>query len=244
MNIKYLKKGGSKGFKYLAGINRPVSPGHVTTLATSILKFEKATRSVIVAKISFLTGKPEWYVIDGQHLMNALIRLNMDIPYLEVDVHNEEDLIAKIALLNASSKTWKLTDFITAWSFLKKDFIVLNKYFNIYDIELRTLANILAGNSIDSAIVTKQIKTGTFQVKNEDEAVKILNLVTDVLKVIPRMPRGDNRYAINEFVNFYKRHQSSYNHKKFIERLKANQSFFILATQEPGKLVTLFETLV
>ena len=60
-------------------------------------------RPVVIAHLSFkeLVGN---YVIDGQHLFHALIRNNMDIPFVMIDVADEQDLVEKLALLNNSSK--------------------------------------------------------------------------------------------------------------------------------------------
>lgn len=242
MKIKFLKKEASKGFYYLANINRQVNPSHVTKLAESI-QMIGVIRPIVVSSISFLTGKTEKYIIDGQHLFNALLRLGLDIPYVEIEIKSKEELIQKIALLNASSKSWQLVDYITAWSSLKEDYVTLNKYFNVYDIELRALSNILEGSDVNNGKITPKIKKGTFTVRDEAAAKIILDMVTDVLKVIPRVGRHDNRYTVSEFVDFYRKNRTSYDHKKFINGLKKSKNDFLLATQEPGKLVELFEKL-
>ena len=45
MNIKILKKDGSKGFRYLAGITRPINPSQVTKIAKSVSKERLLTSS-------------------------------------------------------------------------------------------------------------------------------------------------------------------------------------------------------
>jgi hypothetical protein len=113
MKPQILKKDSHKSFSYLAGINRPINPSQVTKLAESVNKLG-ILRPVIVAEISFLTGKKTNYIIDGQHLFNALLRNNMDIPFISIKIDTKVQLVESIALLNASSKNWAMIDYITS----------------------------------------------------------------------------------------------------------------------------------
>lgn len=241
MKTQTLKKDSKQSFSYLAGINRPINPAQVTKLAESVIKMG-IIRPVVIAYISFIDGVKKPYIIDGQHLFNALIRNNMDIPYVAIDVKDKTDLVEKIALLNASSKNWSMCDYVTAWASLSNDYVKLNHYYQVYDIDLCTLATILLGQSIDGSNTVKTIKNGKFKVVDEKLNITILDNVTDLLKVIPRMARNDNRYATREYIKFL-RTTRTYNHKKFIDNLKKNKKEFILATQEDGKLVELFTKL-
>ena len=241
MKTQTLKKDSKQSFSYLAGINRPIYPAQVTKLAESVIKMG-IIRPVVIAYISFVDGVKKPYIIDGQHLFNALIRNNMDIPYVAIEVKDKTDLVEKIALLNASSKNWSMCDYVTAWASLSNDYVKLNHYYQVYDIDLCTLATILLGQSIDGSNTVKTIKNGNFKVVDEKLNTTILDNITDLLKVITRMARNDNRYATREYTKFL-RTTNTYNHKKFIENLKKNKKEFILATQEDGKLVELFTKL-
>ena len=241
MKTQTLKKDSKQSFSYLAGLNRPINPAQVTKLAESVTKMG-IIRPVVVAYIAFVDGVKKLYIIDGQHLFNELIRNNIDIPYVIIDVKDKKDLVEKIALLNASSKNWSMLDYITAWASLSNDYIKLNHYYQVYDIDLTTLATILLGNSVDGSGTVNTIKSGKFKIVDEKFNVSILDNVTDLLKVIPRVERNNNRYATREYIKFL-RTTKNYNHKKFIENLKKNKKEFILATQEDGKLVELFTKL-
>ncbi len=241
MKTQILKKDSKQSFSYLAGINRPINPAQVTKLAESVIKMG-IIRPVVIAYISFIDGIKKPYIIDGQHLFNALIRNNMDIPFVVIDIKDKTDLVEKIALLNASSKNWSMLDYITAWASLSNDYVKLNHYYQVYDIDLCTLATILLGQSVDGSSTVKTIKNGKFKVVDEKLNVSILDYVTDLLKVIPRMARNDNRYTTREYIKFL-RTTKTYNHKKFLDNLKKNKKEFILATQEEGKLVELFTKL-
>jgi hypothetical protein len=245
-DMKWLSLTGNIKFNYLAGINRPVNPGHVSKLAKS-LEMMTSLRPVVIAEISFITGKKEKYIIDGQHSFNAHMRLGWEIPYVTIQIDSKQDLVEKIAMLNASSKTWTMYDYVTAWSSLKEDYIKLNHYYQVYDFEISDLAAILTNNAMNNASggggqITKVIKSGNFKITKEQENVDILNKVTDMLKIVPRMNRFENRYSIKEYVKFL-RGNPKYDHQTFLAKLQRNKEKFVLATQEEGKLYELFEKL-
>lgn len=243
-NIKWLSSKSNIKFSYLAGINRPTSPGHVTKLTKSY-EVLGSLRPIIIAEISFLTGKKEKYIIDGQHSFNVHMRFGWDVPYVTIEIKDKRDLVKKIALLNASSKTWSMQDYVTAWASLEEDYIKLNRYFNIYDLEISDLAAILMGNIAKTDSTTRIIKNGEFRIVNEAQNVEILGFITDMLKIVPRMNRFENRYAVAEYVKFL-RSNSKYDknkHQDFLEKLRRNKDKFILATQEEGKLSELFQKL-
>lgn len=243
MNINILKANSKKGFSLLANINRPVSPSHVTKIADSVKEIG-IVRPVVVADISFITHINITYIIDGQHLYHALIRLQVDIPYVKIVIKTKAQLIETIAKLNASSKSWQLMDYIVSWGSLKPDFVKLGEYFKTYDIELCDLATILSGREMMRGGGNAHIiKKGTFSIVNEKAAVILLNCITDVLNVIPRMDRWSNKTFIQSYVTFYKNNRNRYNHNKMINYLKKNQSKFLLATQDIDKMKNLLDEL-
>jgi hypothetical protein len=235
---KWLGQNAKSSFHYLAGINRCIYPAQVTKLAESLEKMG-VLRTVIIAELDFITGKKTKYIIDGQHLFNALIRMGWDIPYITIQIKDKQELVETIALLNASSKTWSLLDYITAWGSLVPDYVKLNHYFQVYDMDMGIISSVLSGVNADGGNTTKKIKKGEFRITNEKENVEILDRLTDVLKVVPRMNRMENRYMCREYIKFV-RNAKKYNHAVFIEKLKKNKDRFLLATQEEGKLSELF----
>lgn len=239
-HIKWLRKNSPRSlFKFLTGINRNIIPKQVTSISTSVEKMG-VVRPVIVAKLSFITGKLEHYIIDGQHLFNACIRLNIDIPYIEIEVKDQKDLVEKIALLNSSSKSWSMQDYVTAWASLIPDYVKLNKYFEVYDIEFTILAAILSNSNAKTGITMgKVIKNGTFKVKNEAKNVELLNYLTDALSIVDRLSRYENRYFCSEYID-YVRNYPNYNHQAFLKQLKAKKERVLLATQGDGKLSDIF----
>ncbi|MFO0452185.1 MAG: ParB/RepB/Spo0J family partition protein [Pseudomonadota bacterium] len=240
-NIKWLNELSRIAFMLLGGINRPIAPGHVTKVANSIDKLG-CLQPIIVTEIDFINGKKQYYILDGQHKFSALLRLGMNVPYVVVDIKDKQELVEAIALLNASSKSWSMQDYVTAWSSLKEDYVKLNRYFEIYDFEIGILAQVLMNQSVTTSgsVVTKKIKKGEFTINNEKRAVEMLNYMTDVFKVLPRMNRFENKYACSEYVKFLNSVGCDYNHERFVSQLKKKCDMFLLATQEEGKLAEFF----
>jgi hypothetical protein len=229
---------GSKKISFLAGINRSIDPAQVTKLAKSIDAIG-TQRTIVIAELSFITGKTEWYIIDGQHLYHALMRNGSDIPYVVVEIKDKADLVEKIALLNASSKSWCTQDYITAWSCLKTDYVKLNEYLNRYDLEKSFTASILMNRGYDGSEIIRDIKRGEFKIINEEANVLILDYITDVLRIIPRQNRTENRYLCREFLKFLKS-CADYDHVRFIKNITKVKDEFKFATQESGKLSDFF----
>lgn len=245
MRVQVLKKDGSKGFKFLTGINRSIIPSQVTKLAQSV-QLIGIIRPVVVAQINFLDERG-MYIIDGQHLFYALMRADLDIPYVVIEIKDRTELVQKIALLNASSKSWTMIDYLTAWTHVSDEYRKLQQYYNIYDFELCFLAGILHGCSTvqgGNTAASNRIKKGDFKISDEGEKIRLLDCLTDVFKVVPRMNRMENLYLCNEYSRFYREVGKTYNHAKFIQALAKKKTLFSLATQQPGKLVETFKKIL
>jgi hypothetical protein len=236
LTVKTLNITGSKGFSMLAGINRAVVPSHVTKLASSLEKMG-VVRPVVVANIDFVNGTPTSYIIDGQHLYHALMRMGWDIPYTEITI---KDSIA-------SSKSWSMRDYITVWANVNKDYVKLNKYFNTYDIELNQLADVLMNNSCaantgGNMTISRTIKRGEFTIDDEKRSVYLLNCVTDALKIVPRVDRLSNKLFISSFINFINS-CVNYDHAQFMASLKIHKDKFKLSTQDQDEFKKLLKSI-
>jgi hypothetical protein len=244
MKVQILKIDGSKGFKFLTGINRDVIPGQVTKLAKSI-EAMGVIRPVVVADISFMEERGT-YILDGQHLFYALMRADMDIPYVKITVKDKKEMVEKIALLNSSSKSWALKDYVVAWSYIVPDYKKLQGYLNTYDFEICLLADILTGATLrhSGGCNARKLKRGEFKISEEAKKKIILDNLTDILNILPRMDRFNNLYVCREYINFTIEVGTSYNHEKLLKALDKRKEQFTLATQEEGKLVEMFKRLV
>jgi len=242
-NIKWLSKDSKTQFNYLAGINRPITPSQVTTMAKSI-ELYGVLRPIIILETDCISGKKEKYIGDGQHLFNACLRVGVNIPYITLQVTTKEELVQVMAMLNASSKTWIMLDYVRAFSSYNPNFVKLNHYFQVYDIEMSIVAAIISNLTVSgSSVAVKKIKSGELVIQDEAQNVSILDDLTNVLKFVPRMSRFENRYVCAEYVNFRRTEGCSYNHDEFLKNLEKNKQKFILATQEQEKLADMFRKL-
>lgn len=247
--IKWIKDTSSVCLNFLLGINRGVNPNHVTTISKSYERLG-SLQPIICCEIDFITGKKELYILDGQHKFTALIRLGWEIPYIVIPIKDKRDLVESIALLNSSSKSWCTQDYVNSWASLEPDYVKLNRYNEIYDFELSIVAAILSCRELrvnaGGSTISKVIKSGQFKIVDEKIQVSILDHLTDVFRVIPRMSgdnRANNRYVCAEYVNFRRSMGSDYDHKKFMKSLESNKQQFVLVTQEKEKLVEIFRKL-
>jgi hypothetical protein len=245
-NLKWLLPTDTLAFYFLTGINRSIYPNQVTKLVNSLLKMG-CTRPVVIAYMSFIDGIKRPYIIDGQHLFYALLRLGLKIPYVTIEIKHKQELVETIALLNASSKSWSMMEYVTAWGSLKDDYKKLEKYFNTYDIELGVVASVLSGQIPRSGVggsesIARKIKLGLFNIVDEKKNVKILDYVTDMLNVVPRGDRAQNKYICAEYIT-YLRTTPEYDHQKFLKKLKAIDLCVQLAINEKGRLVEMFNKL-
>jgi hypothetical protein len=221
LDLKMMFKDG-RGFDFLISLNRRIVPAQVTKLAQSINKMG-VIRPIVVAEFTYL-GKKGLYIIDGQHLYHALLRNNMDFPYVEIKIDGDRDLVEKIALLNSSSKSWTLLDYIQAWTFVNPHYKTLMKYFNTYDLEILQIASILHSNKVSvmaDSNISKVIKNGEFNVINEQKCIELFDCITDTLKIIPRMDRMSNKTFVSAYVDYYNS-TKDYDHEQFLEFLKNN----------------------
>lgn len=218
LDIKWLKVDSNQGFNILEGINRIIRPAQVSKMCLSIDKMG-IIRPVVVANLSY-KGKKGLYIIDGQHLYFALLRLNLPVPYVVIDVVSDEQLVDFLALLNTTSKSWTLSDYIQVWAYINSDYKILQHHIKRSDLEVSTVAAILQNQPTSS--MTSFIKKGTFNVKNIDRAVEIMDYVTDYLKIIPRQDRTENKKAVISYL-IHVLQNNKYNHKKFLNYLKANK---------------------
>lgn len=237
-DVQILDKNSSKGFKFMEGINRDIKPAQVTLLAKSV-NLQGIIRPVVVADLYF-NGLNGTYIIDGQHLFFALIRENLDIPYIKIKINNAEELVEKTALLNSTSKSWMLKDYVQIWSFIRPDYKKLSYYFNKYDFEMQTIASVLNNRNAATGTANTIIKNGTFVVKNEEKAIKTLDYVTDVLKCVPRMDRMSNKFFVGAYVEFLTQAGSSYDHTKFCNYLKQNKQKLTFVNGDKDNIFSFF----
>lgn len=189
-------------------MNRGIDSKHVQKMIASIRKMG-VLRCVIACTTNIIEGEWKTYIIDGQHLATALEREGQPIPYIEIEVNSEEDLVEKMAYLNNSSKSWDLMNYINAWKMIRPDYMKLFKWKNMYDIEITMLAMIGVNNSA-IRYSTGVIKTGEFQITNAQSEV-MCKAFNDIFLKIGMADRAVKFQFLNAFLNAF---NPKYDHVK------------------------------
>lgn len=189
-------------------MNRAIDSKHVQKMIISIRKMD-VLRCVIACTTNIIEGEWKTYIIDGQHLATALEREGQPIPYIEIEITSEEDLVEKMAFLNNSSKSWDLMNYINAWKMIRPDYMKLFKWKNMYDIEVSMLACI-AANMASIRFGTQPIKNGTFQISNP-KAEDMCKAFNDIFLKIGMADRSVKFQFLNAFMQAY---NGTYSHIK------------------------------
>lgn len=189
-------------------MNRAIDSKHVQKMIISIRKMH-VLRCVIACTTNIIEGEMRTYIIDGQHLATALEREGQLIPYIEIEIASEEDLVEKMAFLNNSSKSWDLMNYINAWKMIRPDYMKLFKWKNMYDIEVSMLACI-AANMPSIRFGTQPIKNGTFQISNP-RAEDMCKAFNDIFLKIGMADRSVKFQFLNAFMQAY---NATYTHAK------------------------------
>jgi len=222
----------------LDGLQRPVITAHGNTLAKS-MKMMGNIRPIIVTKLKEKNGKYKFYVLDGQHNYNALLSLKAEeIPIVEISTKSTANLVETIALLNSSSKSWSLKDYVTAWSNIHSDYGLLKRLYDKYDIELSIVAAVCTGANLGSATpATKLIKSGEFRIFNLSESEQKLSDINEILNELPRMDRAANRYFILSLISVF--NEIKYGrkeHNKLLDYVKNNREILKFALNNVNEL--------
>jgi hypothetical protein len=204
-------------------MNRAIDSKHVQKMIAS-LRLQDCLRAVICCKTNIIEGETRTYIIDGQHIATALEREGQPIPYIEIEIKSEEDLITKMAYLNNSSKSWDMMNFINAWKMIRPDYMKLFKWKNMYDIEVSMLAAI-GINSAAMRYTTSTIKTGNFQITNP-KAEEMCKAFNDIFLKIGM----SDRFVKFQFLAAFLQAYGTYNHTKVMSNIEKHMKTVKLLT--------------
>lgn len=204
-------------------MNRGIDSKHVQKMISSI-RLMGVVRPVVTTTTNVIEGEVKTYIIDGQHLATALEREGLPIPHVDIAVESEEDLIAKMAYLNNSSKSWDLMNYINAWKMIRPDYMKLFKWKNMYDIEITMLAAIGVNNA-GIKYTTSTIKTGNFQITNS-KAEEMCKAFNDIFLKIGMSDRSVKFQFLAAFLQAY----GTYNHTKVMSNIEKHMKTVKLLT--------------
>lgn len=197
--------------------NRSVDLKHITSLLNSIMKFGILRVPVIVKTKLF--GKSEYYILDGQNMVSALIKADhKEVPCIVVESNDMVHIIETIAALNNTVLLWKIDNYVDAYCYMpgKEDYKLLKVHHLSTGFNYTVSSKILSGN-------TGGIKNGSFKINCSDA-----DIVTKQLVEISSLFNTNNSKFMLAYVTFV-RGTKNYDHKKFIQLAAKNKDSFIFS---------------
>jgi hypothetical protein len=197
--------------------NRSVNLKHITSLLNSIMNFGILRTPVIV--YTKLFGKPEYYIVDGQNMVSALIKADhKETKCILIESDDMVEIIETIAVLNNTVLLWKIDNYVNAYCYMpgKEDYKLLKVHHLTTGFNYSVSSKILSGN-------TGGIKNGKFKINCSDADVVTKNLVE-----ISSLFNTNNSKFMLAYITFA-RGTKKYDHKKFIQlAAKAKDTFPII----------------
>lgn len=188
--------------------NRPVDNKHVDRLLSSI-KRNGILRLPVIVFTRLFSAKPQYNIVDGQHLVLALVKAGItEVECIVTKSESTSEIVGMMASLNNTSRSWKIEDYVKAFNAMGNDnYRTLHVYKIGNNLPYSVCGMILGGSSIN------EIKTGTFKIQNSD-ADKISSYVIDVCALMGTK----NSKFMKALIRFI-RHAPEYKHKTFMEKL-------------------------
>lgn len=212
--MKTIKSKSTKNYNLfsLLPMNREINAKHVEKMVNSLNKIG-CIRDVIVVTTKAFEGVKKTYIIDGQHLFTALVRENQSIPYRELQINSVEEIVCSMAMLNNSSKSWGLMDYVNAYKVVNNDYMKLLKYINMYNLEPSMIA-MIATNTRNSKSIGKLIKEGEFQITNS----RTENMCKEFSDIFLKIGKADRWVKFN-FLDVFMSVYGKYDHEKALVSL-------------------------
>ena len=201
-------------------MNREIRSEHVEKLVKSI-RTMGIIRPVIICKTDVLEGEMKNYIVDGQHLATACEREGLSVPYVNIVCKDEIDIVEKMGMLNNSSKSWALLDYVNAYKFCFNDYMKLLKFKNLYNLELNMVAA-LCTNHYSIVYNSQSIRTGEFIITN-NKAELMCKDFSEIFLMINNVGRSVKFSFLNAFMQSYgKINQKTVvnNLRKYIKQIK------------------------
>jgi hypothetical protein len=192
-------------FKRIAG-NRPINNIQVRKL------YESIAEDPGIAMATPIIVNDNMEILDGQHRLAAMKKLNLPVSYFMVDSMGLE----QVQRMNSATKTWSPVDYAKSFSELgNENYVVYLDYKRKYHFSHTILLEYLSGTSRHAAgNTTPAFKRGKFKVGDLTVAKKLCDQLIDAGKIYPK-------YTNRAFALAFKRAATSpkYNHQQMMEKL-------------------------
>lgn len=200
--------------------NRKISEKQIKALMKAIAEGGIARLPLIIITRS-ITGKLEYYILDGQHLVEACKRLGVDkLECMYVESESISWMVNMMAMLNNVNQKWTLMDYVDAYCGTgNENFFKLKNHSIVNGLSIAVSASILSGTNVAGRAITP-IKNGTFKVSNVEH-----ELITSNLLEVSSLVNTNSAKFHNAYLSFYRSLNGKYNHKKLMDKIKDNKNF-------------------
>lgn len=200
--------------------NRKKSEKQIKILMKAIVAVGVARKPLIVITKA-ITGKLEYYILDGQHLVEACKRLGVDkLECMYVESESISWMVNMMAGLNNVNQRWTLIDYVEAYCGNgSENFFKLKNHFIVNGLSVAVSASILSGTNVAGKAINP-IKDGTFRVSNVEHDV-----ITQNLLEVSSLVNTNSAKFHKAYLSFYRSLNGKYNHKKLMDKIKDNKNF-------------------
>jgi len=200
--------------------NRKIIEKQIKALMKAIAEGGIARLPLIIATKS-ITGKLEYYILDGQHLVEACKRLGVDkLECMYVESESISWMVNMMAMLNNVNQKWTLMAYVDAYCGTgSESFFKLKNHSIVNGLSVAVSASILSGTNVAGKGINP-IKNGTFKVSNVEHDV-----ITQNLLEVSSLVNTNSAKFHKAYLSFYRSLNGKYNHKKLMDKIKGNKSF-------------------
>jgi hypothetical protein len=215
-NPRYVHKSHRYQEFHFLPFNRKVNKKHVMRLVRSIESFGPQS-FVNIAETNCVDGVKRKWIVDGQHRFMAYQFLKWPILYTVSNVSTKEEMVRLIAVLNHTSKTWHLRDYLEAWCQLGiPAYITIEKALAETKLPITVLLEMFSGQQ--RQVATNNFQQGKYRLRD----VQLAHLhVSYLVELRPFLPRSSTIYSA--LAGFFNATAKNYSNGTMKERLKAFQ---------------------
>lgn len=194
-----------KDLKFLP-FNREINHAQAFKLEQS-MNNHGILRTPVIVETKAITGKKEYYIVDGQHMITALIKNDVEtVTCIVFESENKREIVDTMATLNNVVSKWTIANYVEAFASLgSQDYMILKLASHKTGLSLTICAEILGNKSL--------VKLGKFTCFKSDANQMFKNIV-DVVSIV----KSNRMHYIRGFITFV-RSLGDYDHNQLINNL-------------------------
>lgn len=216
--------------------NRKISWKHVRSLVDS-MKRNGITSHPLVVYTDCIDGEWKYWIVDGQHRVEAFKKLGLPIQFTLYKKANSEpitiyDLVRLVADVNNNSKKWDLPTYLKAWSFIK-----VREYVKLEEVQKRTkitLTSLLqAYSGLHRRQATERFTAGTYRMDKETDGDRYVEYLVELK---PLLPKSTALYT--SLLDFF-REKPDYNNGRLVSAIKLSEGKMYFGEKQEEIIATL-----